>query len=318
MNVSQTFLRIKKEPYFLLETYVKEILVFAGLISILRFLPFMSISVSGSFLSSILGMVLGVFMVSLLHHASHSNLGKLNRAVGESCGAWVLSGFTNFLMVHTLHHQHTNDEFDPIYPGQMTFLEYLFASLGTITRITKKWLRSQHGHRQGHKHIVKLEIVLFTITVVLRLMFWFLLLGPVLFISFYLPAVLTTHALRAHMNYVCNRNREDGSVEVVNLNHNFYFKVVNYLTSGGYFHLNHHREEAIFNPQKLKGAIYLPEPKRFYRGSKLAKYFSIHDVWGEGKRNRVRATIQIKLPRREKKNLVPTMTTGEYPRCKDL
>lgn len=82
----------------------------------------------------------------------------------------------------------------------------------------------------------------------MRLLFWFLLLGPVLFLAFYLPSFVTVALVNAHFNYATHRPREDGTVEILNLNHNFLYHFLNFCGHGFYFHKNHHLKPWLFNP----------------------------------------------------------------------
>lgn len=204
-------------------------------------------------ISSVLAIIVGAFLASAIHNASHDNFSNVykNRFFGEISGYWVLYGFQNFLMIHHLHHRYSDTEFDPVNPKDMSFIVFLSAPMRYMIQTTKLYLRSVHGKNADYQKIMTLQTVLFNILIILRLTAWLILLGPVFFVSFYLVGVFTTIFLFAHINYNCHRELEDGSVEVLNLDHNLYYKIANFLTMGGYYHKNHHINLKVFNPKYL-------------------------------------------------------------------
>ncbi len=260
------------------------------------------------FVILILAVINGLVVSSLLHNTSHSNVPTkiLNRIVGEYCGYWVLYGFSNFSLVHILHHQHSDEEMDPVNPKGMSFIVFVSAPMRYMIKKTKLFLMSVHGDKAGYSLIMDAQVVLFHFNLILRLSIWYMLLGKFLFFAFYIPGFLTIVSIFAHINYVCHRDHIDGSVEIVNLNHNLYYKVANFFTMGGYFHKNHHVNMKLFNPTSLDSKraqkrlvsvepkIYLsPNEQYFTMGSFVSRYFSLHDVWVHGERNRVLAPRYI-------------------------
>jgi fatty acid desaturase len=291
MTSTQTYLKIKRDPTYLLRVYTIEMMVFAILVTLLvanRELTSMNLSIGLMVMPG--AVIFGFLVASFIHNASHGNVGNkvFNRMVGEFCGTWVLYGFTNFIMVHLLHHQYSDEELDPVNPHGMSFLKFISAPMRYMIRVTKKFLFLQHGKTQNYALIMNMQTVIFHLNLVLKLTFWFLLFGKTFFVFFYLPAFISNIAILAHINYVCHRDLEDGTVETVNLNHNLYYKVANFITFGGYFHKSHHMKLNVFNPMKL-GAETLPIPKcATYNGSFLSRYFDMNNIWGEGQKNIVR------------------------------
>ncbi|MCR9203363.1 MAG: hypothetical protein NXH75_02220, partial [Halobacteriovoraceae bacterium] len=117
---------------------------------------------------------------------------------------------------------------------------------------TKGWLREVHGHNKNYEAILSAQTVLFYFNMILRQVILWLVLGPTLYFSFYFVAVASNIAILAHINYYCHQKREDGSVEVVNLDHNLYYKFANFVTSGGYYHKNHHLNMSLLDPREYK------------------------------------------------------------------
>lgn len=256
MTSTKTYLNIKKDPRFLLKVYIIEMMIFAVLcVLLLSFRELTQVNLLVGFSVLPLAIIFGWMISSFLHNASHGNVGDkfLNRAVGEFCGTWVLYGFTNFIMVHMLHHQYSDEELDPVNPRGMSFLVFLSAPMRYMIVVAKKFLFLQHGDKANYRLIMNTQTVIFHLNLVLKIVFWYLLFGKTLFLFFYVPAFLSNVAILAHINYICHRDLEDGTVEIVNINHNLYYKFANFVTFGGYFHKNHHMKLNAFNPMTLNG-----------------------------------------------------------------
>ncbi|WP_408096898.1 fatty acid desaturase [Peredibacter sp. HCB2-198] len=290
MTSTQTYLKIKREPLYLLRVYLIEMLVFSLFITLLYSVrELATVNLSLGLIALPLAIIFGCMVASFIHNASHGNVGNryLNRAVGEFCGTWVLYGFTNFILVHLLHHQYSDEELDPVNPKGMSFLIFLSAPMRYMIVVAKKYLFLQHGKSANYALIMNTQTVIFHINLVLKLIFWYLLFGKTLFLFFYLPAFFSNVAILAHINYVCHRDMEDGTVEMVNLNHNLYYKVANFITFGGYFHKSHHMKLNVFNPMKTAQETLPTLKTASYNGNFIARYFDLHNIWGEGQKNKV-------------------------------
>ncbi|QDK40256.1 hypothetical protein DOM21_02050 [Bacteriovorax stolpii] len=307
MTPSKIFYKIRTDKTYLLRSYLADMLVMSALILFLLKINW-QINIDVTFFKvvviGVFALINGLIVSSLLHNASHSNVSTklFNRIVGEYCGYWVLYGFTNFSLVHILHHQHSDDEMDPVNPKGMSFIVFLSAPMRYMIKAAKAYLFSVHGKEEDYHKIMKAQTVVFHLNLVLRLAIWYIFLGNFLFLFFYIPSFLTIVTIFAHINYVCHRDHVDGSVEIVNLNHNLYYKVANFFTMGGYFHKNHHTNMKLFNPMSLEhkhskkklltiqSKIYLnPNEQYIFTGSFISKYFSLNSVWIHGERNRVLA-----------------------------
>ena len=305
MTPAKVVKQIKANRYYLLNHYLIDT-AFMSFIILLIF--YFSLNSHFTFTSSelilifFIAIINGLLISSLLHNTSHANIPTnfFNRIVGEYCGYWVLYGFTNFLMVHMLHHQYADHDLDPVNPNGMTFFTFLTAPMRYMIKTTKKFLILSHGHHKDYSAIMNAQNLVFHLNLILRISIWYLILGKELFFIFYIPSFITIVGIFAHINYVCHRDHADGSVEIVNLDHNYYYKIANFLTMGGYFHKNHHLNMKIFNPRFLdskrvskplltvEAKIYLnPKEHYIFFGSKLAKYLNINNVWGEGEKNRL-------------------------------
>lgn len=298
MKPTLIFKAIKEDPTFLLRDYVKDFFILSSLI-VLLFLVTGKIEYDFStfhIAALILAIPFGWLIAAFLHKSGHGNVGHgpLNRIIGEFVGNFVGYGFNNFIMVHTLHHLYSDHKYDPVSPRGMTFTKYLVSPNKYMIKHTKEYLRDTHTETENYEHILRAQTIVFHANVLLRLVAWFLIFGPALFVCFYLPAVLSNITILAHINYVCHRDHEDGSVEVFNMDHNFYYKLANFVTMGGYYHKNHHEHLSLFDPRTAKDkkrrlltiksntdspVVELSSPSA--SSFSLKGYFNLDKVWEE-------------------------------------
>ncbi len=325
MTPVKIFSSIQKKTNYLLQNYIVDLLVTVGILAGMKFFGHNPEAVLGHFAWALLpfAMIWGSMISSFLHNASHENIGSKfsNRLAGEFCGAWVLYGFSNFVMIHHLHHRFSDEKHDPVHPGEMNFFVFLSAPMRYMIVATKGWLREMHGQKKNYENIMNAQVVFFHLNLGLKLILWYKFFGPELFTFFYVPALLANYGILAHINYVCHRDNADGSVEIVNLNHNAYYRFANAVTFGGYFHKNHHVRLNVFNPAKLTGhrfeaRYFTIKPQhlnvemlnmRHPEVSVLKNYFDLH-VWGEAKKVKkytAHNTILITSPRDARKNATP-------------
>lgn len=311
MKSTQIFQKIKSDEFYLLNSYTLNMVMLVAVIIALKvFHMTPSYSLGGyTWIFIVLGVIHGLICASFLHNTAHNNIKNiwLNRLVGEYSGFNALYGYSNFVMIHILHHQHSDEELDPVNPKGMDFLTFLSAPMRYIIKSTKIFLFQTHGHKPHYQKIMQLQTFVFNANLILRAYVLYLFLGKGLFFSFYIPSFLGLVAIFAHINYACHRNAEDDSVEIVNLNHNLYYKIANFITIGGYFHKNHHLNMNLFDPRKLntqrskaplfsvpQNPLYRKDPNVSYGGSFLAKYFTINDVWGEATKNRIPQRVTLR------------------------
>ncbi len=198
-----------------------------------------------------LAIVFGIQVPVMLHNAVHYNIKPkwLNEILGELCGFFVLFGMGPFRISHVLHHAHADDhDLDPHPPMGRSFLVFLATTqLNTIRVISNQYF-DKFGRNNSTYSIMGVQMCFYYIGLISRLAIWFMLLGPTFFIAFYIPAYLANLIVFAHINFATHIEDENGNVEIVNLNHNLYYKTVNFISSGAYFHKNHHKYPNLFNP----------------------------------------------------------------------
>ncbi len=299
MRASAIFQRCRTDARFLIRRYVGETLQLCTLVATLaalRWRSYLSFEAHPAHALAVVAAIpFGWFVASLVHNAGHTNFSaRFNRAIGELSGAYLGYGYTSFVLIHTLHHANTDRQHDPVSPRGLTFLQYFVSPLRHPTKIARAYLYSRHGDTPGYDRIRWGEFIAFTTNVLLRTAMWALLFGPELFVFFYIPSIISDVAILAHINYACHRNRDDGSVEIVNLTDTLYYRVANAVTLGGYYHKNHHLQPKLLDPRTLKepaepllsippqgeaSTRSEPEPATGFIG----RYFDLGGLWGESR-----------------------------------
>jgi len=256
MKGSKLFRQIKADRTYLLKSYLKDMILMS--VMILLFLKTkaglnLELTLPFAFIIIPFAVMNGLIIASLLHNTSHNNIRNtvFNRVIGEYCGYWVLYGYTNFVLIHFLHHQYSDEELDPVNPKGMSFIVFLTAPMRYMIRAAKKFLFKMHGQNSDYKKIMSAQTIVFHLNLLLRLILWYLLLGKSLFLLFFIPGFVSIVAVFAHINYICHKQTEKG-VDIQNLNHNLYYKIANFFTMGGYYHKNHHINMRLFDPRDLE------------------------------------------------------------------
>lgn len=200
------------------------------------------------------GILAGTISAALMHNAAHSNFRSraLNRFWGEVCGLFQLTGFVGWSVSHFIHHAAPdNPNKDAHAPGDMRFGEYV-NSMGNMMKksITESYFKS-FGINLHSKATWSLVGVLLPVVRYLRISFVLAFLGPVGFVFLYVPFKIANTMIYGDFNYRTHRPTGDGGYEVLNLNHNIWFKLLNAISVGSYYHKNHHRNPNVFNPRDI-------------------------------------------------------------------
>ena len=206
-----------------------------------------------------LGLIIGVKAPVIIHNCVHGNLRPpfLNQIAGELAGVYVLLGMAAFEINHRMHHVHSDSDLDPHNPKDRKFLPFFFANnFGGTEPVLHKYLE-YHGDTRENRLLFKVIVFLHFIGVPLRIFFWIFLLGPTLFLTFFVPSYLFHMFVFAHINYKTHETTEDGETHIYNLNSNLYYKFVNYFGSGVYYHKNHHINPNFYNPRMGASSSWL-------------------------------------------------------------
>lgn len=261
------------DKYFFLKYFSSQMLIMLALAAIV--VSWRGISFDYEF--SLIGLyflplsfVFGVQVPVVLHNAVHFNIPHklINEIVGELCGFFVLFGMAPFRISHTLHHAYPDDpEKDPHPPMGKGFLYFLSTTqLNTIRVISNVYFR-KFGRGRDTYSIMATQMVAYYIGLVSRVVIWYSLLGPNNFVNFFIPAYLTNLIVFAHINFATHQPDGKDDFEVINLDHNLYYKTLNILSSGAYYHKNHHDFPKRYNPMIASSK----SPKQF--GASLASVF---------------------------------------------
>lgn len=251
----------KKDQNFFLKYFagqaVSSVAILGALMILGRQFSF-TLNIEGWHLAIIpFAVILGVKLPALLHNAVHFNLRPrlLNDIVGEVIGFFVLFGLGPFRISHFLHHAFADTEWDTHPPEGKGFLWFMISTqINTITVIRRKFLQL-HGNTLRSHTILFFEMMFYYVSLATRAAIWYLALGPELFLVLYLPAYITNVLVFAHINFATHATRDDGSTEILNLNHNTYYRFINWIGDGVYFHANHHSHPNLYNPM-TEGAKY--------------------------------------------------------------
>ena len=122
--------------------------------------------------------------------------------------------------------------------------------LNTIKVIRAKFLEI-HGSTPAMHAVLATEMLFYYVSLVARVLCWYWFLEPTLFVAFFIPAYVTNVVVFAHINFATHSTLADGSVVITNLNHNWYYRLVNTIGSGVYFHRNHHLKPGLYNPARF-------------------------------------------------------------------
>jgi len=196
---------------------------------------------------------IGIKLPTMMHNCFHENFAKFNYVIGELTSFFVLMGFGIMCINHTLHHAHADTDSDPHSPHGKSFLTFFLTAIFSGSHIIENRYLDIHGRTLLTKSLFKLNIFLHYLGVPLRILTWFLILGPELFAYLYVPSFFIYLFAFSHVNYITHTKNEAGEYEIINLDSNLWYKLVNLIGDGVYFHKNHHQYPKLYNPKYLKG-----------------------------------------------------------------
>jgi stearoyl-CoA desaturase (delta-9 desaturase) len=192
---------------------------------------------------------------SVLHNCAHRNVGPrvVNDLVGEFLGTVMLYGYRGFSLGHMFHHKYPdNPEFDPHPPRGYSFLRFVVSPVKATLVIIERAYFKEFGENEKSKKNIFLQKLFFNTSILLKVVFWLLVFGLKYFTLFYMVVYVANIFVFAHINYATHVEDESGSSEIINLNNNLYYKFVNLVSFGGYFHKSHHLRPRVFNPSKVE------------------------------------------------------------------
>ncbi len=189
---------------------------------------------------------------AFIHNAAHSSFRPrwLNRVVGETMGVFQLVAFPSWVIVHILHHRDSDDPvLDPHPPLDKPYWEYLMTMRQNIITVFSNYYFKLWGANAESIRNLKTMGRLAQIALFVQSVFWFLLLGPQVFAYFFVVSVVFKMAHFAWFNHATHVHTPEGTV-IANLDKGFY-KVINFVSFGLYFHKNHHERPHLFDPGRF-------------------------------------------------------------------
>lgn len=203
----------------------------------------------------LLGAIIGLQSAWLMHNAAHESIKPawLNRLVGELSGLQQLAGFPVWAVFHIIHHQYPDDPLkDPHPPGTLTVLEYFRNMSVTTARVVHNVYFELWGDNPRTQRLYRMTMLSFLVARYTRAAFLLVLLGPPVFVLCLIVSKIVNYAWYIHFNYYTHQPNANGDMEVLNLDHNLYYKFMNATMAGIYFHKNHHRKASLFDPRTLE------------------------------------------------------------------
>ena len=221
------------------------------------------------------------------HVCTHNSLPRpYNRIVGELCGLLVLTRFASWEVVHQRHHRFSDDvERDP-HPCLPSYFKHFFLTIVNVEKQLQATFFELYGDTPENRAYEKKRAYVSYLTNVLIIAAWFLFLGPIAFLVFFVPASLLAACHLVHFNWSThNAMSPTADYKPVNLDHG-YFKIGNKLFFGIYMHANHHKWPNVLNPVNVKRPLPIqPAPTKEDREAlKL-----LRRTWDYEKRQRVAA-----------------------------
>ena len=202
-----------------------------------------------------LGIYIGGVSAVFIHNATHNSFPStwLNEICGYLSGLHQLWGFMGWKLIHLVHHQYSDNlAMDPHPPGDLTFWQFARQMFIHSSRKISERYREHWGDNPLTIKLQKMVNILFPIVAFTTLLFWYLLLGPSVFLFFYVPSYIANHLLFVDVNYTAHpKDPVTGETKAANLDDKLYYNVANFFWFGIYYHGNHHRRPLLFNPKTM-------------------------------------------------------------------
>lgn len=193
----------------------------------------------------------GVKVPTIMHNCMHENLPKFNFIIGELTSFFVLMGFGIVSINHTFHHAFSDSEMDPHSPEGKSFFKFFLTALLSGAEIIEKKFLEFHGNNERNKLYFKAIYFLHYLGIILRITLWYFLLGEELFFYFYIPAFFSYLFAFAHVNFITHRQDDNGNAVILNKDSNLWYRLINMLGDGVYYHKNHHINPGAYNPKYI-------------------------------------------------------------------
>lgn len=203
-------------------------------------------------LLAIFSAAFGCFSAALMHQAAHQNFKHhwQNKLVGELCSLHQLIGFLGWKIPHIVHHKKADlPDQDPHAPGDLGFFRYARRMKRDIVTCLKNCYLDTFADDQA-RGIWKSTLLLLIANRIAKTYFWYVLLGPVWFLFIFVTSYVSQLLFYIHFNWSTHRPNRTGTIEIINIKDGLYFKVMNKLFWGIFYHGNHHEFPDRFDPRE--------------------------------------------------------------------
>ncbi|MGF1509956.1 MAG: fatty acid desaturase family protein [Myxococcota bacterium] len=196
-----------------------------------------------------------------VHNATHKAWPKaVNRLVGEVCGAWVVTRFASWEVVHQRHHANSDDpERDP-HPVVPSYWSYAYRTIFSVEQALQRTYFECYGETAAARRYERRRAMFSFGAGVILLLTWCLFLGTEFFFAVYVPSAFLGGLFIVHFNWSTHNGfSRSHDFRPVNLDHGVYW-LGNRLCFGIYFHANHHRRPGLFNPRFMTPSLPVEPP----------------------------------------------------------
>lgn len=280
--------QFKKNPKYLLQNNLNRIVIFFLLNAVLAIyfrpsikeilfytMPIVLLS-TGGILTTALGLFAGVLVhiflngfnltsilfsvgaigitfivTSIYHSAAHESFKPrwLNRVLGEICGLIHTSNLDEWGIIHYFHHLHADDPLlDPHPPTGLTFIEFASTTGQKVAQsLGIHYFKTFDANEYYSRIIKQTSMTIFTRQLMLTV-FWYLLLGPEIFLYFFGVNIVFKKTHYAWLNWATHGEKQ-GKVQVFNRISGIY-RIINLISLNLYYHKNHHARPYLYNPKK--------------------------------------------------------------------
>jgi fatty acid desaturase len=197
--------------------------------------------------------VLALVATAMLHNAAHGNIQPkwLQRSIGEIFAVIQLVGFVEWSVLHVIHHAHPDDpNKDPHPPMGQGYWAFLMGMRKSVLKtMLNEYFLLWGQNASSMKEIKKLALISRG-NQIAKIVFWWLLLGPTVFTSLFIPSIILKMMHYAWFNWATHKKAENG-FDIINLDNSFY-KIVNFFSFGLYYHKYHHLNPKLFDPRTFR------------------------------------------------------------------
>jgi fatty acid desaturase len=194
-----------------------------------------------------------------IHNCSHGNFPKpINRLIGELCGIVVLTRYASWEIIHRRHHKYSDDpERDPhpITPDASGYWPFLWKMIVNVeTQLQRQFFELHGGDTPENRAFEKRRAYTSYATNIVLIACWYVLLGPIGFGFFFVPASIIGFLHLAHFNWSTHNALDkdpNRTFYPVNLDRG-YFWIGNRIWFGIYYHGYHHKQANLFNPMRYE------------------------------------------------------------------